>query len=47
MIPFATDLLISSPQETTFMILKYINISPEILIKLAASKLRMWAEGHP
>ena len=28
------------------MILTYINIIPELLIKLVASKLRIWAEAH-
>ena len=29
------------------MILTYININPELLIKLIASKLRMSTEAHP
>ena len=29
------------------MILTHININPELLIKLVASKLGMWAEAHP
>ena len=29
------------------MILTRINISTELLIKLVASKLRMWVEAHP
>ena len=41
------NLLISSPQVKTFMILTHLNINPELLIKLVASKLRMWAETHP
>ena len=28
------------------MILTHININPELLIKLVASKLKMWAEAH-
>ena len=40
------NLLISSPQVKTFMILKRININPELLIKMVASKLRICAETH-
>ena len=29
------------------MILTHIHINPELLIRLVASKLRMWAEAHP
>ena len=29
------------------MILTDVNINPELLIKLVASKLRMWGETHP
>ena len=29
------------------MILAHINISPQLLIKVIASKLRMWEEAHP
>ena len=29
------------------MILTQRNINPELLIKLVASKLRIWAEAHP
>ena len=29
------------------MILSKINVNPELLFKLVASKLRMWAEAHP
>ena len=29
------------------MILTHININPELLIKLVASMLRMWAEADP
>ena len=35
-----------SPQLKTFMILAHISISLELLFKLVARKLRMWAEGH-
>ena len=29
------------------MILAHININPELLMKLVASKVRMWEEAHP
>ena len=29
------------------MILTHININLELLLKLVASKLRIWAEAHP
>ena len=29
------------------MILAHININPELLMKLVASKLSMWEEAHP
>ena len=32
------NLLISSPQVKTFMILTYLNINPKLLIKLVASE---------
>ena len=37
----------SSPKIRSFMILTYININPELLIKLIASKLTIRAEAHP
>ena len=39
------NLLISSPPVKRFMILRHINISLELWIKLVASKLRMWLEA--
>ena len=41
------NLLIFSQQVKTFMILTYLNINPELLIKLVASNLSMWGEAHP
>ena len=41
------NFLISSPQVKRFMILAHMNISPESLIKLVASKLKMRAKAHP
>ena len=36
-----------SPPVKTFMILTHININLELLLKMTASKIRMWAEEHP
>ena len=41
------NLLISSSQVKTLMILTYLNINSELLIKLVASNLSMCAERHP
>ena len=34
-------------QVKTFMFLTYLNINPELLIKMVASNLSMWVKAHP
>ena len=43
----AFNLLTFSPQVKSLMILTHVNVSPELLINLITSKLKMRGEAHP